>query len=430
MSRLFLLSFLLVKSLFVNGQEQSWSLQKCIDTALKNSIETKIKQLEIKKIKKTNVSLLNEMLPTVNLFGSQSYNFGSTIDPATNGRVSSNIQYDNFYLNAQMNLLNFNSITNAQKNNINIKLAQAEKEIIENEYKLQILDSYYQALITQELLKIQKKQIENLKNNLARISEEVDLGSKPKSDLYDMELLFLQEEKKIIETNQLLNLNKAALFQLMNDTVYPINEVYLEIEVEIQEFQYNFNNPKISFAKFNHEKSTIERNSLRANNLPTLSAFYQISSFYYKPLNHSDNMIEGFENQLKNNKNQQFGIQLNVPLFNGFKNNKKINAAKIEEEQHVLKIEQEKQKLENQLLLENEKEANYIVLQKKLNEILILAQKTFTTTQSKFVLGKTDAYTFSMAKNNLLLSEYEVLKNNLQIQYTHFKKNLIEFNQL
>lgn len=136
-------------------------------------------------------------MPSVNLFGDQSYNFGSTIDPSTNGRVSSNIQFDNFYINAKMNLIDFGMFFTVQKEKIDIEKAKAEKEIIENEYKLQVLESFYQALFTQELLTIQKLQLDNSLFNLNRIRKEVDLGSKPKSDLYDMQLSFSQEENEL-----------------------------------------------------------------------------------------------------------------------------------------------------------------------------------------------------------------------------------------
>ena len=87
---------------FAYGQKTTWSLQDCISIGIENNIGIKVQKLEVKRTQKARVSMLNELLPTVNLFGSQSYNFGSTIDPGTNARVSSNIQYDNFYMNAKV----------------------------------------------------------------------------------------------------------------------------------------------------------------------------------------------------------------------------------------------------------------------------------------------------------------------------------------
>jgi len=224
----FLLVFIYTFCFSVFGQDNSWPLQKCIDEAMKNSIEIKISQLQVKKSQKLHNSIANQMLPTVSFTGNQSYNFGSTIDPSTNGRVSSNIQNDNFYLNAQMNVIDFRAFANAQKTKIDIEKAKADLAVIENEYQLQIVESYYQALFTQELLKIQKQQFKNSEFNLTRIQKEVEIGSKPQSDLYDMQLNFTQEEVKILETEQLFLIQKKQLFQLMNVENTSIAEVVLE----------------------------------------------------------------------------------------------------------------------------------------------------------------------------------------------------------
>jgi outer membrane protein len=273
---------------FASGQVNPWSLAKCIDMALQNNIEIKIRQLEIKRTQKSQNSVLNRMLPVVNLYGEQGYNFGSSIDPSTNGRVSSNIQNDNFNLNARTNLIDFSAFANAKKDKINIELAKAEKEVIENEYKLQILESYYQALYTQELLKIQKEQLKQAVFNLDRVTKEVAIGSKPQSDLYDMQLSFSEEENRNLETKQLCGIKKRQLFQLMNVTDVATDEVVLEPYLNdrttenLEKGQYN---PKIKLAEFNYQSSLKSIGLERASNLPTLSAYYGFSTFYYKTLN-------------------------------------------------------------------------------------------------------------------------------------------------
>jgi len=110
-----------------------------------------------------------------------------------------------------MNVIDFRAFANAQKTKIDIEKAKADLAVIENEYQLQIVESYYQALFTQELLKIQKQQFKNSEFNLNRIQKEVEIGSKPQSDLYDMQLNFTQEEVKILETEQLFLIQKKQL---------------------------------------------------------------------------------------------------------------------------------------------------------------------------------------------------------------------------
>jgi len=416
-----------------SGQENPWSLTKCMDMALQNNIEIKIRQLEIVRTQKSQNSVLNRMLPVVNLYGEQGYNFGSTIDPSTNGRVSSNIQNDNFYLNAKTNLIDFNAFANAKKDKINIELAKAEKEVIENEYKLQILESYYQALYTQELLKIQKEQLKQASFNLERVTKEVKIGSKPQSDLYDMQLSFSEEENRNLETEQLYGIKKTQLFQLMNVMDVATDEVILEPylkELTNDTMESTLYNPKIKFAELNYQSSLKSIGLERANNLPVLSAYYGFSTFYYKTLSQTNSNTDSFNNQLADNKSQQVGIQLNVPIFNGFRNNKKIDASKIESEKTKLAIEQEKQQLDKQVALEEQNKKNYLQIQNKWMEKLQYAKASLATTQAKFASGKIEAIVYSSVKNQFLSAEYEVLKNSLQLQYIDLKINLLKNDSL
>jgi outer membrane protein len=432
-SKIILTAILISICAFVRGQENSWPLAKCMDVALQNNIEIKIKQLEIKRTQKSQNSVLNRMLPIIDLTGQQSYNFGSTIDPSSNGRVSSNIQNDNFYLNARTNLIDFNAFANAKKDKINIELAKADKEVIENEYKLQILDSYYQTLYTQELLKIQKEQFKQAIFNLDRVTKEVAIGSKPQSDLYDMQLSFAEEENRNLESEQLYGIKKMQLFQLMNATNIITEEVVLEnvLKESVSNDTGNVeNNPKIKRAEFQYQNSLKSISVERANNLPVVSAYYGYSTFYYTVLNQPAGNTDSFRNQLGDNKNQQVGIQMNVPIFNGFRNNKKIDASKIESEKSKQIIEQEKQELGKQVALEEQNRKNYLEIQKKLNEKQQYAKASLTTTQAKFTNGKVEAILYSSVKNQFLSAEYDVLKNGLQLQYIELKINLLKYNSL
>jgi outer membrane protein len=429
--RITTIAFFLIFAL-ASGQENSWSLTKCMEMALQNNIEIKIRQLEIMRTQKSQNSVLNRMLPVVNLYGDQGYNFGSTIDPSTNGRVSSNIQNNNFYLNAKTNLIDFNAFANAKKDKINIELAKAEKEVIENEYKLQILESYYQALYTQELSKIQKEQLKQAKFNLDRVTREVSIGSKPQSDLYDMQLSFSEEKNRNLETEQLYEIKKTQLFQLMNVTDIATDGILLEPYLKertatVENVSYN---PKIKFAELNYQGSLKSTGVERANNLPILSAYYNYSTFYYRTLNQTSGNTDSFGNQLKDNTNQQIGLQLNVPVFNGFRNNKKIDASKIESEKSKLVIEQEKQQLDKQIVLEEQNKKNYLQLQNKWLEKLKYAKASLATTQAKFTSGKVEAILYSSVKNQFLSAEYELLKNNLQLQYIDLKINLLKSDSL
>ncbi|MDK2772065.1 MAG: TolC family protein [Flavobacterium sp.] len=416
-------------SVLVAGQTKVWSLQECINFALTQSLEEQIKQLEVKRAERSKTSLIHYWLPTVNFAGNHSYNFGSTIDPATNGRVSSNILYDNFYLNASVNMLDFKNLALKSRSKLELEKANAERAVFENEYKLQIAESYYQALYAQELVTIKKEQLKNSKNNLDRVVKEVEIGSKPKSDEYDMQLSYTSEETQFLESEQQLKLLKLQLFQLINKTDVAVNDVLLE-DFNSQLMEDEVKNPKLDLAAINYKLNKKSILQFRSNVLPTLSAYYQFSTFYYKPLNQPDIIVSNLQTQLQDNKNHQVGLQLNIPVFNGFRNNKQIASAKIETEKAKVQMTFERQQLDKQLVLENEKKKQYQQLQKNLQEVVSFAKLSYRTSQSKFESGKIEAITFNSVKNQLLQSQYDILKNTLMLQFTTIKINLLQSNSL
>jgi len=168
----------------------------------------------------------------------------------------------------------------------------------------------------------------------------------------------------------------------------------------------------------------------KADNLPSLTTFYGFSTFYYKPLNQPDVVVDNFNKQISDNKNHQLGIQVNVPVFNGFRNSRRVSATKIEAEKSKFVIEQEKLKIKNQIDIETQNKINLEQLETKLAQMKIFADASFRTSQSKFTSGVIDAVVFSAVKNQLLSTEYDLLKNQLQRQFTDVKIHLIQGKSL
>lgn len=432
----YIVLFCLLYSAFMQAQDV-WTFEQCIATGMKNNPDFQLRQLEILSAETTHRSPLLEYLPTVSVSAAHSYSIGSTIDPSTNNRISSNILSDNVSLDANMNILNFNVFTTARRNKIAVLKAKADKEATAAEYQLTLLENYFNVLYTQELLKIQLNRFENAKFNLNRIEKEVNIGSKPKSDLYDMQVSYAQEENSITQTTQLLYNQKLTLLQLMNvkgidpDSITFANIESIDLtdkpsdEVYTNAIQHY---PKILSAQFNADVAkkdiTIQKNGY----LPVVSAFYSYSSFYYSPLNQPGSMVNPFWTQLNDNKNHYIGLQLRVPIFNGLRTNRDVQLAKIDFQKRNVETEQEKIKLRQTIEQETAKKRQNEVLATKLEQTRAYAQKSFETTQAKFSSGLVEAVVFTTSKNQLLTTEYDLLKANFTTRYLQLKLSFLEFN--
>jgi outer membrane protein len=224
------------------------------------------------------------------------------------------------------------------------------------------------------------------------------------------------------------------LFQLMNVSDASLSDaIVLESyfnERATEDLDLGIYNPKIKLAELQYKNSLKSIRVERALNLPVLSAYYGFSSFYYKTLNQMNSNTDAFFTQLEANKSQQIAMLLTIPIFNGFRNTKKISASKIVSEKTKLVIEQTKQLLNNQIELENQNKRNYTQFQDKLNQKKSYAKAFLATTQAKFESGKVEAILYSLVKNQFISAQYEVLKNELQLQYIDLKINLLKNNIL
>lgn len=430
MNRLFLALYFFLTSIVVWGQQGSWTLQQCLDEGLKNNRDIKIQKLEVARAVKSHEPGVATLLPTVGLNASQSYNFGSTIDPATNGRVSSDILYDRFYLSSSASLLDFNNLAKSSVNRVSVDLAKADEAVLEYEYKLTLLEKYFDALYTQELVAIQQEQLDNTQFNLTRVTDEFNLGRRPKSDLYDMQLSYQQEVKSVTETKQLLKTQLLQLFQLMNIDEVPKAVVLASPSVILGvEDAAVTNNPKMQQKEVAYERSLKNVQLQRAALLPSVDAYYSFSTFYYKPLTAmAGSTVESFSSQIDFNKNHEVGFQLSIPVFNGFRNRRNINVAKIETEQKKIATEDQKIKLQQEIDLESTRKEQYTTLQESLDQTLTYAGKSYVTSEAKFESNQIEAVTFTAVKNQLLSAKYDCLKNTLLLKYSALKLNLMRYN--
>lgn len=405
------------------AQKKRLTLSDCLKIGLQNNLELKAEKLTILKAKKQRFSYGNSLLPNVGIYGSHHYNFGSTIDPKTNSRVSQSFLQDNLSLQASSNILNIENIYNAKSSKLNLKKQEANLKLIEQNYTLEVIALFFNTLFTQELLEIQKKQFKNTVKNLKRIKNEVNIGNKPKSDLYDITLSYTQEEKKVLETEQKLQTDIQALLNLINDTQTNFKNLEL-VKNSLKSTEYQ-NNPELTLANINKKISDVSFSVQKSSLLPKFSLFYNLSSFYYKPTSNFSGKVDNFNTQLTNNKNQQVGLRLSLTVFDGFRRNKKISEAKIEKERQDLLLQNVKNKITQKVNLEKLKEQQLINLQEQLASVYKSAKKSFTTAQAKFENGQTELQVFNITKNQLLNAEYDVLKNQLELDWVRERLEIL-----
>lgn len=421
--------------------QEVWTLQQCLDAGKKNSLEFQLRQLDVLSAEAIYRSLAMDFLPKADFSVSHNYSIGSTIDPATNNRISSNIQTDNFALNASLPLLDLNIFTQARRNKLAVIRAQADREAAAAEYSLNIMENYFNALYSQELLSVQQTQFENAVFNLKRVEAEVSLGSRPKSDLYDMQVSYALEENNLIETRQNLYNQKLKLLQLINVQEVSPDAMALAnaqpesnpgatgevIDLKDAVSQYPGVRAADAATAVAKKEVWLQRNRY----LPVLGAYYSYSSFYYLPVNGlGGQTVAPFWTQFNDNKNHYIGAQLTIPLFNGLRTHRDVQVAKVELKKKQVLAQQERLRVQQLIETESAKQQQGAEMVAKLETARQQAEKSFTTAQAKFTNGLINAIVFTTSKNQLLTIEYNLLKAKYTMTYLNIKLKFLRFNEI
>ena len=418
--------------IFISIQaQQIWSLEDCIDYALKNNISLKQSELNIELNKNEYFQSKMELLPSVNISNSFNNNRGRYINPFTNEfdeEVSSSL---NLSYNSNFSLFsgfkNINQIKKAANESLKsiYDLESAQNDLISS-----IALSYLQILFNEELYQTSESQLDLTKNQENRIQTLVEAGSIAQGELLNIQSQLALEEQQLIQAENQLNLSKLQLAQLLELNQYEnLNVLKLDIKVPIFKIQNNINT---DYAIALNTQSSIKSSELqinsaiydlkiaKANYLPNLSIGHRISTLY---LDNVDDIFT-FNEQLENNQQSAIYLSLNIPIFNKWSIRNSVAQSKIQIENSQLNAQQAKNQLRKNMEQAN---ADQLAAYKKYQatqKAVIAFKEAFTYINERYELGMVNSYEFNESKNKLITAESDELRAKYDLI---FKVKLYEF---
>lgn len=425
MNKLLNFFLLLLSVLFsCGGKAQQLSLQQCFQLGKGNQPDFKIQQLKTIEKKETKRSFASQFLPEIGVSAAHSYSFGSSINPSNNNREPSNIQSDNLSVDARINVFDYSKWNQSKIQQLDVEIEKLQLGVIENNFNLLVLEKFMKALSLQQWKASVSFQISNSKEQFQRISKEVEIGRRAKSDLYDIEVIFLQDEQTLSKIIQDEKQAKLELVQLLNSPSVS-NNVELQIP-EIAAFSDTYlnvsQNVSLLKQKIILEKSKAEVKQLKSLFMPTLQLNYSYGTFFAQKINNFSDTSLQFGNQLKDNKNQYVGLSLYIPIFQKGNALQKQNLKRIEQQTLIEEEEKEKKRLTDVKDVLIQKVNSLLLLESNLKNLVTASKKAFETTSQKYLFDKVDASVYKTAKNQVLQAEYDLLAN--QLDQLYFKQQL------
>ncbi len=412
------------------AQDKKWTLEECVDYAIKNNISIKQSELDLKTSDIEKMEAIGGFLPTLSASANYSVNTGASINPVTN--QFQNETFKSFSAGANSNITLFNGLANwktLQRTKLN-KIANSYRlDKMKDDIALSVANSYLQILFNKEQLKVQKNQNLITKENIKRTQDLIEAGSVPAGDIYELLATDASQQQQIISTENALLISKIALcqtllieeyatFDISDKTIdLPLSNVSGETqEAILAKAKESVKDVKIAMSNVDLAKKDVSIS--RSSYLPTLTAFVGYNTRW------SESTPFNFVDQLSLFDGTAIGLQLNVPILNGLATRGRVQRAKISQERAEFQLKQAELDLERNVYQAYNDVINARKSFESAQKSLEARKLAFDFSKERYEVGLLNSFDFSQATIVLENAQSEVLRT----KYDYiFRTKILEF---
>lgn len=458
---------MLVCNITIQAQSKKWTLEECVTYAIQNNISIKQSELDSKMALIDKKSAVGRFLPSLNASASHSWNIGLNQDITTGLLQNKTTQFTsagaNVGIDIYSGLQNQNTL---RKANLSIVAAKYQLVKMKEDIALNVANAFLQVLFNKENLKVQKEQLRINEKQYVRSEELVKVGSIPRGDLLDVKATLALNNQNVITAENSLLISKLSLshllqlkdfenFDVVDDTdVKDANNIMAQTPSAIYEKAFE-GRTELKIARTNLEIA--EKNVAIAKGAfqPTLQGFYSFNS----RVAYSDRVtgvipnasnptsivgfVEGtnqnvlspnftrvlgnpapFFDQFNTNKGQSFGMQLSVPIFNGFSARNNVERSKVSLERSKIAVEQQNLDLQRNVYTAFADAKGALNAYESSVAALEARQGAYNYATEKYSVGLMNSFDFNQSQTLLTNAQSEVLRT----KYDYiFKIKILEF---
>ena len=425
--------FIVLFSISSQAQNKKWTLRECVDYALENNISIKQSVLDLQQSEINKKDAIGNFLPTLNASVSHSWSIGLGQDPVTFNAVNATTKNLSGGISSGINLYDgLRNVNQLHRSNLEILASQYRLDNMKDDISLFVANSFLQILFGKEQLKVLKSQQEISKQELNRTNELVNAGSLPKGDLLEIQATIATQEQQIVNAENAILISKINLAQILliedyenfdiidvNYEVPPtsiLNESASAIVSKAKETRYN-----IKIAEANTEIAEDNLKIAKGALQPSLRGSYSFSSNYF-----TSGLFDtpNFETQVSDNKAHNFGLQLSIPVFNGFASKNNVKRNKVNLERSKMLLEQANLDLETSVYQAYNDTKGALKAYEAAQKTRDAREEAFNYSKERYNVGLLNAFDFSQSQNRFEAAQSEVIRT----KYDYiFKLKVLEF---
>lgn len=432
-------------SSFSFGQTKKWTLKECIEYAILNNISVKQSELDLKNATISKNDAIGNFMPNFNISSSHSWNIGLNQNITTGLLENQTTQFTAANLNANIDVFKgMQNMNQLRKANLALIASQYQVTKIQEDIALNVANAYLQILFNKENLKVQKEQRALTQKQLSRTNELVDAGNVPKGDLLDVQATLAGINQRVIAAENALFLSKLSLAQLLQLPEFQnfdiaednIPGMLSDIENETAESilaKAKETRTELKIAKANLDIAQKDIQLAKGAYLPSLTGFYGFNTRASNAdrvlgVDAGGNFITGAAlpifQQFDKNKGQNFGVQLTVPIFNGYAVKNNVARSKVAFERSKLAYYQQELTLERNVFTayadcKAAKESYEAAL-----ATVRARELAMNYAKDRYEIGMMNVFDFNQAQSAFVNAQSEVLRT----KYDYiFRIKILEF---
>ena len=439
----------LAASLGGHAQEQStpaqWTLEACVEYAMDNNISIKQSRLEQETADISKSEAIGNYLPTLNTSASNTWNSGLTQNVTTG--VLENQVVRNFSLNATSGITLFDGLRNLktfQRAKLEQLASKYSLQLMKDDIALFVANAYLQILVNKQQLQVLVEQNKVTKDQIELTRKTVEAGTAPEGDLLEIEATDADEEQQIIVAENTLKISKINLAQTLllddyqtfdiADDEYdiPLTDILSKTPEEIIE-KSKSERYEVKVAEQSVELAEKDIQIAKSQLYPSLDGFVNYNT------RETDREIGpgfgqvGFIEQLWRNDGLTYGLQLQIPIFNGLATRNQIKRAEVAAKRAEFQLDQAELDLEAnvyQAYVDAQGAAKAYEAAKK---AVASQQLAFEYAQQRFEVGVSNAFELSQSKfrltnaeNRLINAKYDYIFN-LKVLELYFGIRVVDY---
>jgi outer membrane protein len=417
---------------------QPWSLQACIDYALKNNLQVRQSGFVTERSRIDHNQSRENLLPTISGNANQTNNFGTSTDPFTNVFVRERIQSANFSLFTNLNVFSgFQLQNNLKRLALEYEASLSDLERDKNTLILNVVTQYTQILFADELLQTSQLQLANTHQQAERTQKLFRAGAVPESNVLELNAQIATDELTAINAQnqkdiarlqlmQLLNLNMTQPFEVEKPQVPDPSEEIIafnanEVFVIAQQAM-----PEVRSADLRVRSAIKGIEASRGGYYPSVFLGAGVFTGYSNQVNRFSPIDYTFQDQLRDNLGQQLRISLQVPILNGLQVRNNVALSKIALDN--ARVNSDLVRLQLRQVIE-QSYTDALAAQKRYiatNRQLMALELSYRNAETRFNSGVMNVTDFNVALNNFRRAQSDLI----QARYDYvFRLKILDFYQ-